>query len=199
MSEPKAHTSANRRLLLQLGVITLAMFGFGYLMVPLYNVFCDITGIRLTDKGSVEQQVANSMQADESRLITVEFISNLNQDLRLEFKPEIHKMQVHPGKAYTVNYFARNTSSKSMIGQAVPNVQPPVASSNFKKTECFCFTNQTFEAGEGRSMPVRFMIDPLLPQRIKTVTLSYTFFDVTDTAMKGATPAQQRSGEQQGS
>ncbi len=158
------------------------MFGFGFALVPLYNVFCDITGLN-GKTGAVSEQQAAVYEVDESREITVEFIASLNESLNWEFAPSVTKMKVHPGKVYTTQYFARNANGQPMIGQAVPSVMPSAASGYFNKTECFCFTKQLFEAGEGREMPVSFVVDPRLPEHIKTLTLSYTFFDVTQTAM----------------
>ena len=171
------------RLPVKLGVVVIAMFGFGFALVPIYNVLCDITGLN-GKTGSLDASVAQALRVDEGRTVLVEFIANLNQNLDWEFRPEITKMQVHPGKVYTMNYYARNKTRAEMVGQAIPSVTPNTAAAHFNKIECFCFTHQVFEAGEGRSMPVQFVVDTDLPDRIKTVSLSYTFFDVTRTAMK---------------
>jgi cytochrome c oxidase assembly protein subunit 11 len=160
----------------KLAVFVIAMFGFGFALVPLYNVFCDITGLN-GKTGVVDADVAESYQVDMSREITVEFMTSLNQDMRWEFEPEVPKMKVHPGKVYTVQFFARNLTDRDVVGQAIPSVAPNQASRYFNKTECFCFTQQLFHAGEGRDMPVSFVINPKLPASVTTVTLSYTFFD----------------------
>ncbi|MBI5461745.1 MAG: cytochrome c oxidase assembly protein [Gammaproteobacteria bacterium] len=152
------------------------MFGFGFAMVPFYNVFCDLTGLNgRTAAGPVSADVAYSV--DEKRTVTVEFIANINETLPWDFKPEVVRMQVRPGQAYTTRFYARNRTHDAMIGHAVPSVAPGVAAQHFKKTECFCFTEQRFAGGEGRWMPVRFVIDPELPGEIGEVALSYTFFD----------------------
>jgi cytochrome c oxidase assembly protein subunit 11 len=144
---------------LKLAAVTIGMFGFGFALVPLYDVFCEIT---------------------------VEFVATLNQGLGWDFEPVVTKMTVHPGKVYTTSYVATNLYEQAMVGQAVPSVMPNVASRFFNKTECFCFVNQQFEAGERRSMPVAFVIDPSIPDNVRTVTLSYTFFNVTEQAALAA-------------
>ncbi len=152
----------------------LAMFGFGFALVPLYNVFCEITG--LNGKTGVVEASALNGRVDQTRLVTVEFVASVNSRLPWEFAPERHNMQVHPGKVYEAKFVARNLASEAMTGQAVPSVAPATASRYFNKTECFCFSQQRLEAGEERRLPVRFVIDRALPSNIGTVTLSYTFF-----------------------
>lgn len=160
----------------RLWLITLGMFGFGFAMVPFYDVFCEWTGLNgRTASGPSAAALAHSV--DTGRMVTVEFVASVNQNLPWEFRPEIARMQVHPGQAYTTRYFARNTRNQAMVGHAVPSVAPGVAARHFQKTECFCFTEQRFEAEEGRWMPVRFVVDPELPDKIEVLTLSYTFFD----------------------
>jgi cytochrome c oxidase assembly protein subunit 11 len=167
----------------RLVLVVLAMFGFGYLLVPMYNVFCEITGAN-GKSGRLTDAQARSFEVDENRSVTVEFVAALNQNLNMEFFPVKRSMVVHPGRVYDTTFFARNETGFELVGQAVPSVAPGNAASYFNKTECFCFTNQRFEVGEGREMPLRFVIDPALPERIKRVTLSYTFFDVTQTASR---------------
>lgn len=170
---------------LKLTVVVIAMFGFGFALIPLYNVICDVTGLN-GKTGVVDAQKASTYEVDENREIVVEFVANLNQSMDWAFRPTIHKMVVHPGKVYSTEFFARNDYPVDMVGQAVPSVMPNVASRYFSKTECFCFTNQKFKAGEEKNMPVSFIIDPAIPGNVHTVTLSYTFFDVTQTAMKNS-------------
>ena len=166
---------------MKLTLIAVAMFGFGYLLVPLYDVLCDITGLNGKSEKVTTQQTAN-FEVDKTRTVTVEFITNLNQSMSWDFKPEINKLQVHPGKAYQTIFFVKNNSNRAITGQAIPSVAPFAAANHFIKTECFCFNNQTLQAGEALEMPVVFVIDPKLPERVTTVTLSYTFFDVSNTA-----------------
>ena len=172
----------NSKLVGKLLLIVVGMFGFGYALVPIYEVFCDITGLN----GKVASEAIDkiSYEVDESREITVEFITSLNETTPMIFHAETKKLKIHPGKYYTVNFFAENTSNKSMIAQAIPSVSPGPAAEFFKKTECFCFTEQTFRVHEGKTMPVRFVVDPELPERYKTITLAYTFFDNTEKAVK---------------
>lgn len=170
-----------RRLLL----VTLGMFGFGFAMVPFYDVFCEITG--LGGRTSSTAAEGRDYAVDTSRTVTVEFIANLNEGLPWEFRPEVGRMKVHPGQTYTTRFYVRNRTDAPMLGHAVPSVAPPVAARHFQKTECFCFTEQRFEGGEGRWMPVRFVLDPELPEKYEVVTLSYTFFD-----SGAAAPAQAR-------
>ena len=166
---------ANIRSAGRLGLIVLAMFGFGFALVPLYSVFCEITG--LNGKTGVVEASALDGAVDYSRTVTVEFTGSVNSQLPWEFAPVNYKMKVHPGKVYDASYIARNLGSSAKVGQAVPSVAPAVASKYFDKTECFCFTAQKFEAGETRELPLRFVVDTNLPPEIKTLTLSYTFFE----------------------
>jgi len=174
MTERKRR-QANRRTAKRLGVVVLAMFGFGFALVPLYNVFCEITG--LNGKTGVVEAKSLDGSFDESRLVTVEFVGSVNSALPWEFGPVRYKMQVHPGKVYEATFVARNMATEAKIGQAVPSVAPTTASRYFNKTECFCFTAQKFAAGEVRQLPLKFVIDRRLPSEIRTVTLSYTFFE----------------------
>lgn len=175
MSVRTERRRANRRLATRLAVVVLAMFGFGYLLVPLYAVLCEITG--LGGRTGVAQEQSLDGRVDEDRLVTVEFLGDVNSRLPWEFRPTVKKMQVHPGRVYETSYFARNLSKAETVGQARPSVTPAVASIYFAKTECFCFTEQHFAAGEGRKMALRFVVAPELPADISTVTLSYTFFN----------------------
>lgn len=182
MSLPR-HASAAGATPVKLALVVLVMFGFGFALVPLYNVICDVTGLN-GKTGVVSAQQAGAYVVDERREITVEFVANLNQNLDWEFAPVVSKMKVHPGRVYTTEFVAKNNYSTEMVGQAVPSVMPNRAARYFNKTECFCFTRQRFAPGEQRRMPVSFVIDPAIPPQVQTVTLSYTFFDVTRTAAK---------------
>jgi len=157
--------------------IPVLMFGFGYLMVPIYNTLCDITGLN-GKTGSISAIEAEQLLIDEERLVKVEFIGSLNQDAPWQFGPEVNSMMVNPGKPYRINFIARNKLYEEITGQAVPSVVPGRAATYFNKIECFCFNQQKFEALESREMPLVFVVDPGLPDDINTVTLSYTFFDV---------------------
>ncbi len=151
------------------------MFGFGFALVPLYDVFCELTG--LNGKTGVVQASALDGALDDSRLVTVEFTASVNSRLPWEFAPVNFRMKVHPGKVYEASFIAKNLGAVTKVGQAVPSVAPATASRYFDKTECFCFTEQRFESGEERELPLRFVVDTDLPSEIKTVTLTYTFFE----------------------
>ena len=166
---------ANGRTARRLAIVVLAMFGFGYALVPLYDVLCEITGLG----GRTGVVAAGSLDGgvDTSRTVKVQFLGTVNSRLPWEFRPNVASMEVHPGRVYETSYFARNLSEAATVGQARPSVAPSVASLHFNKTECFCFVQQEFAPGEARDMPVRFVLSRDLPADIATVTLSYTFFN----------------------
>ncbi len=167
-------TGGNTAGLMKLIGVALAVFVLTFSLVPLYRIACEkVFGIRLEQGPG---QANSSSQAAESRTVTVQFDGGVNSKLAWAFHPEQLTMQVVPGQLYEALYFARNDSTSATVGSAVPSVAPARASGYFTKTECFCFTAQTLAAGETRDMPVRFIIDPDLPDDVKTVTLSYTFF-----------------------
>lgn len=185
--------SRPRRNILALFAIPVLMFGFGYLMVPIYDIFCEITGLN-GKTGRVELVEVKRMRPDETRLVTVEFMANLNRDTPIDFGPAVASMRVHPGKPYQTTYRARNLNAAPLVSQAVPSVSPARASTYFNKTECFCFTRQEFTAHESRDLPVRFIIHPDLPDDIDTVTLAYTFFEVAG----GHSDSETQHGNQSG-
>ncbi|GAB2650950.1 cytochrome c oxidase assembly protein [Arenimonas aestuarii] len=159
-----------------IALVSAASFVFAFSLVPLYRIACEkVFGIKLEQGPAGEAQVAG-LQVDESRTITIEFDATVNSKLPWEFKPTQLTMQVHPGKMYEMNYIARNIADHAIVGNAAPSVAPSTASTYFNKTECFCFTEQLLAAGEERLMPVRFIVDPALPDNVQTLTLSYTFF-----------------------
>jgi cytochrome c oxidase assembly protein subunit 11 len=169
---------AKRNQLARLAGVAAAMFGFGFAMVPMYNAICQLTNQNGKDSGMlVKSAVAET--PDLSREVTVQFTTQVNGGRDWGFKPETSEIKVHPGELYTVNFTARNPDDQALVAQAVPSVTPWNAARYLKKTECFCFRQQPFKAGEQKSMPVRFMLERELPADVDTVTLSYTFFDVT--------------------
>jgi len=157
-------------------VVAVAMFGFGYALVPLYDVFCEITGINGKTKRGTIQQAA---KVDTNRWITVEFTGHADPGLAWEFRPLQRKMRIHPGQVVIAKYFARNTTRQTSTGRAVPSVSPNRAASHFKKIECFCFTEQQLKGGEQKEMPVQFYIDTDVPEEVDTITLSYAFFKLS--------------------
>lgn len=169
-NKPDSNTKVVRNLLF----VVVGMFGFGFALVPLYDVFCDITG--LNGKTNSEAYVTQSTEVDTSRNIRVEFLANIDTDLPWEFKPVEKSIVVHPGEATRITYVVRNTTDRDIVGQAIPSVVPGLAASYFKKTECFCFTEQILKAGEEKEMPVVFIVDPAVDKDVNEITLSYTFF-----------------------
>ncbi len=164
------HASLVGRLLL----LTVAMFGFGFALVPLYDVFCEITGFA----GRTNEQALVVTEApDLTREIRVEFNTQLNEFAPWTFAADADSMVVHPGKMYFATFTAKNLTDEHKIGQAVPSVAPVAAAEHFQKIECFCFTSQEFQANEERAMPLQFIIDPDLPEYVDTITLQYTFYD----------------------
>lgn len=168
----------NFRLLARKGwMIALGFFAFGFALIPLYNIACEhVLGIKL-EQGAVDGDTAAAMTVDESRLVTVQFVTNTKSKLPWEFSAEKTSMQVHPGALSEAWFDATNVSQRDIVGNAVPSVAPNSASLYFNKTECFCFTEQLLKAGETRRMPVRFVVDPRLPKDISTLTLAYTFLE----------------------
>ncbi len=158
----------------QLVVMAVAMFAFGFLLVPLYDVFCAITGLGgRIDTSQPAQVVA---QPDLTRTVRVEFVASVGQFAPWEFRPTIAHMDVHPGQLYQTSFVATNLAAKDLVGHATPSVAPGQAARHFRKTECFCFTPQAFSANETKDRPVVFAIDPALPKYVDTVTLAYTFY-----------------------
>ncbi len=171
-------TRANSRLSRRIVLVVLAMFGFGFALVPFYNAFCEWTGLNGKVKGEVTATGAYAV--DPSREITVEFVTSLNQGMPLAFRAETSKLKVHPGQYYTVRFYGENLTDRKLVGQAIPSIAPGLHAEYLKKAECFCFSAQEFEPHREREMPVRFVVDPALPKDVKEMTLSYTFFDITD-------------------
>lgn len=158
----------------------MGMFGFGYLMVPMYNIICDITG--LNGKTSSVAVSAPGISSEVSnRMVTVEFVAVVNSAAAWKFKPMQRTMQVVPGQTYNASFEAINLSSADAVGQAVPSVAPSSAAKYFNKIECFCFTRQEFESRATKELPLIFFISEDLPRSIDTVTLSYTYFDTGET------------------
>lgn len=175
MARPKKQVErSNRRTAVVLAIFAVAVFGFGYALVPLYDLFCEVTGTRFNAQAS-SPAVAMATPND-SRQVTVEFAANTSSQLPWEFRPLTREMKVKPGETVVVKYLARNTSAETVTGQAIPSVLPAQANSHFRKLECFCFSQQTLKPGEAKEMPVRFYVDQKLPAGVNTITLSYSFF-----------------------
>ena len=166
----------------RLSLAVLLMFGFGFALVPLYDVMCEAVGLNgksanLTGAASAPQEAAGQPPA-VGREVTVEFVANTNADLAWDFQPKVARMKVRVGETAEAVYVARNRAAHEVTGQAIPSVAPGVAAKHFHKIECFCFTEQKLAAGEQKDMTVRFRVDPELSGDVRTVTLAYTFFDL---------------------
>ena len=176
-------------MLIRLLSVALFMFGFGYALVPAYKAICEVTGINVvTNKNEygiraygAKKVTTDNSQIDYTRTVTVEFDSNTKGPLR--FRPVKNYIEIHPGELNQITYEVVNALDKPIVAQAIPSFAPKVATSHFTKIECFCFSQQTLQAKESRQMPVVFVVDKDLPKDVKTITLSYTFFEI-----QGATP-----------
>ena len=174
------HTASNRVMLRKLITIVVLMFGFGFALVPFYEKICQATGIRnLLQPDDVTP--ANT-QIDRSRVVTIEFDANIRQ-LPWDFKPEMASIKAHPGELVQVTYDIANNTGREMVGQAIPDYAPKGAGKYFRKLECFCFSQQRLNAGASVEMPVRFYVGTELPDRVHTMTLSYTLFPVVETSV----------------
>ena len=174
--EPQHLERENSRLTLKLLGVALGAFAFGFALVPLYDVLCEVTGFG-NQKDLRHATAGVTEQVDSDRTVTVEFIAELPSVGSWEFRPVISSMKVHPGKLYEMDFVARNLTGQDSVAQAVPNVAPGKATAYFRKTECFCFTPPHFAKGEQKVMPVRFVLDPALPRHLDRITLSYVFYD----------------------
>ena len=174
----------NRQMLLKLLVVTVIMFCFGYALVPAYKAICELTGINVvTSKNEygiralgATKPVENNTQIDYSRTVTIEFDSNARGPFR--FRPVKNFIEVHPGELNQIIYEVVNEQNQTIVAQAIPSYAPKIATQHFTKLECFCFQQQSLAPKESREMPVMFVIDPNLPKDVKTITLSYTFFEI---------------------
>jgi cytochrome c oxidase assembly protein subunit 11 len=176
----RADRAFNRSMLFKLVVVAFMMFGFGFALVPMYRAICQITGINNLVQRDATVREAKNTQVDMSRTISIEFDANARGPLG--FKPEQNSMDVHPGEVTTVMYQVSNEQGHTIQAQAIPSYAPKEATEYFKKIECFCFTQQTLAANETKRMPVVFVVDPKLPKDVKTITLSYTFFELNTPA-----------------
>ncbi|MCX7253640.1 MAG: cytochrome c oxidase assembly protein [Burkholderiales bacterium] len=174
----------NRQMLFKLLVVTVFMFCFGYALVPAYKAICELTGLNVvTSKNEygiralgATKPVENNTQIDYSRTVTIEFDSNARGPFR--FRPVKNFIEVHPGELNQIIYEVVNEQNQTIVAQAIPSYAPKIATQHFTKLECFCFQQQSLAPKESREMPVMFVIDPNLPKDVKTITLSYTFFEI---------------------
>lgn len=169
----------NLSLVGRLLILAAAMFGFGFALVPLYDVFCEITGFG--GRTNSEAVVVNEAPVLD-REVRIEFMTTVNSYAPFEFAADADSMTVHPGKMYFATFTAKNLSASDKVAHAVPSVAPIAAAEHFVKIECFCFDSQAFVGNEEKAMPVQFIVDPDLPDYVDTITLQYTFFDTTSVA-----------------
>ncbi|MBY8073992.1 cytochrome c oxidase assembly protein [Vibrio fluvialis] len=180
MTQPTSG-QANRKLTVKLLLAVVLMFGFGFALVPLYDVMCKQLGIN----GKTNEVAAiqpKGMQIDESRTIRVEFMAHISHNMPWTFAPKVTHIDVHPGQVIQTAYLADNLSGSDLVGQAVPSVSPGQGATYFNKIECFCFSQQPLMAKAHAEMPLIFYIEPDIPDTIHTLTLSYTLYNITDKA-----------------
>jgi cytochrome c oxidase assembly protein subunit 11 len=175
--EQETDKPSNSKVIKKLVLVVFAMFGFGFALVPLYDVFCDITG--LNGKTNDVSVAYEDEGIDTSRTVKVQFITRMAKGIPWQFEPVINEISVHPGEVKFVNFYAKNISKSDIVGQAVPSVSPGLAAGYFQKIECFCFTQQPLKAGEEVEMGLQFYVDIDLPVEINTLTLSYTLYDIS--------------------
>jgi len=173
----------NRRLMWRLVTLAVLCAGFGFALVPLYDVICRVTGLNGRTNAMAVAAPSNT-EVDTTRWVKVEFLSHSMPGVAIQFAPQEFSIDVRPGALAQINYVATNTSDRVFIGRAIPSVTPAVAAPHFKKIECFCFNEQTFQPGETRVMPVVFTVDPDMARELGTVTLSYAFFEAPKAAPK---------------
>ncbi len=173
MSELTLQQKRNRRLVWRLSMVVVGMFGFAFALIPLYDLYCQVTGL----KNSGEVFSETGVQSDSNRMVTVQFDSVVNDGLPWKFKPKVRQMVVHPGEVTEVSYIIENLSDEAIVGQAIPSVTPWFANGYFHKMECFCFKNQPLQAGERKEMPLRFYVSHDLPADVSVLNLSYTFLN----------------------
>lgn len=176
MSAEKTQQQKNKRLLVILTIGVIFMFGFCYMLVPLYALICKKEGIN-GKSANAATQIDPSMKVDYSRTISVDFTTTLHSNLKFKFIPLSRHILIHPGERKLIYFYAENQTGKELTVQAIPSITPMDAARFLKKTECFCFTQQYFFKKEKADMPVYFFIEPSIPAKIKEVTLSYTLFD----------------------
>jgi cytochrome c oxidase assembly protein subunit 11 len=173
---------ANRKLVRTLLVMTAGSFAFGWALIPLYDVLCRAAGI-----GNAEAKAGKSVveeSVDPNREVTIEFVAEPASVGSFDFRPKVASMRIHPGKLYDAEFYAKNLTNEASVAQAVPSISPTGTAKYFHKTECFCFSPQKFGAGEGRDLPVRFIVDPQLPRTVDKLTLAYTIYDTTQSATR---------------
>jgi cytochrome c oxidase assembly protein subunit 11 len=182
MEPTEPNKRANRKLVRALLIMTAGSFAFGWALVPLYDVLCRAAGIGNAEAKDGKAVVQEDI--DPNREVTIEFLAQPASVGSFDFKPKVASMRIHPGKLYDAEFFAKNLTPNASVAQAVPSISPTGTAKYFHKTECFCFSPQKFAAGEGRNLPVRFIVDPQLPSTVDKLTLAYTIYDTTQSATR---------------
>lgn len=178
MGDP-VQTQANSKMVIKLLAIVVGMFIFAVgVLPPMYDAICDITG--LNGKTSNEAASTEDAVVQEEREITIQFLADTDPAMVWDFKPNVFSIKVHPGEIHKVDFHVRNPAAYRIVGQAIPSVAPSQATPYFKKTECFCFNNQELAGGDEMDMPLIFYVDPKLPKSVRTITLSYQLYDITE-------------------
>ena len=165
-------------------LLVAGMFGFGFALIPMYGLLCQVTGLGGRTGGVYAYDPA-LVKPDESRYVEVTFLTNTNDGMPWTFRAEVNALRVHPGELAEAKFYVRNPTDKTMVAQAVPSLAPGNAAEHFHKTECFCFARQVLAPGEELEMPMRFFVAPEVPRKVESVSLSYTLFDVTQLAAGG--------------
>ncbi|MGB0964878.1 MAG: cytochrome c oxidase assembly protein [Litorivicinus sp.] len=176
-----------RRTLIKGVMVGVAMFGFGFALVPIYDIICEVAGIN----GKTNTQAyTGSAEVIEDREVRVIFMSVNGGAMPWRFRPEVNEMIVKPGQVYDTAYFAENLTGRDLVAQAVPSVSPGYAAAHMNKIECFCFEQQPLAGGQDTRMPLQFMVDPDLPASVRAITLNYTLFDITERVMRESASTQ---------
>ena len=182
MSQDKK-PNANTRTMKKAILVVAGMFGFGYLLVPMYNALCSALGVN-GQTAQVSEAKLDKVGIDKSRYVTVEMNTMVNSRLPWRFKANKHSVRVHPGQVTKVEYEIDNQSSDKIVGQAIHSVMPTEATSYFKTAKCFCYTQQTLQPNQKKKLYVVFMVSPKLPKNIESLVLSYNFLRADKFATK---------------
>ncbi|HEY0562932.1 MAG TPA: cytochrome c oxidase assembly protein [Methylophilus sp.] len=174
VEQPSSKDLANKKLAIKILWVVAGSLLFAFALVPLYDVLCAVTG--LNGKTDNSASTLAKAKVDNTRVVTVQFVSEVMTGLGWNFYPKQSSIILHPGQIETIVFVAKNTTSETVVGQAVPSVTPGKAAAYLKKIECFCFVNQSLKAGESKEMPLRFFVSPELPDDVKEMTLSYSFY-----------------------
>ena len=179
---PPMPVQSHRKLVWKLLLIVALSFAFGFALVPLYDVFCKLTGLngKTVGLGGITTGMRTASPIDLQRIVTVEFTGTVMPGLAWEVEPVLTRLDLHPGELHQARYRVRNLSDRTIVGQAVPSVSPGQAALNFEKLDCFCFRQQTLAPGETKELPLTFIVKPELDRDIRTITLSYAFFNLSE-------------------